>query len=196
MNTTNQIDRIVTEIIDLYENFGNEDYIGEPVSQIEHMVQCAQLAEVNGGDNETIIAAFLHDIGHLCEFTYPDYKLKHMDKFGIIDHEKLGSEFLKQKGFSENVVKIVSSHVNAKRYLTFKYPEYNKLLSEASKKTLEFQGGKMSYDEAIAFEADPLHEKYIAVRRWDEQAKEVNKPLANLEKYRHLITKHLYKQNL
>jgi 2-amino-1-hydroxyethylphosphonate dioxygenase (glycine-forming) len=183
MNTT-KIDITVNEIMDLFTIFGNKDYIGEPVSQIEHMTQCAQLAEASGADNEVIIAALLHDIGHLCEFAFPEFKLKHMDSFGIIDHEKFGGQYLKEKGFADNIVKMVESHVNAKRYLTYKYPEYYNLLSEASKNTLEFQGGKMSETEAIKFEGDTLHEKYIALRRWDEQAKEVNKQIPDLNKYK------------
>ena len=62
------------EIMFLYERYGHEDYIGEPVSQIEHMCQCAKLAELAGADADVILAAFLHDIGHLCEFAFPEKK--------------------------------------------------------------------------------------------------------------------------
>ncbi len=83
-----QIEQNVDEILSLYKNFGGEDYIGEPVSQIEHMCQCAQLAQKEGHDNEVILAAFFHDIGHLCEHILPVDK---MDNFGIADHEKIGA---------------------------------------------------------------------------------------------------------
>src|SRR4029077_16253936 len=89
-------------IISLYHQYGNEDYIGEPVSQIEHMCQCAQLAEEGGFDDEVILAAFFHDIGHLLEHVMPAGQ---MDGFGVVDHEKLGAEYLDQKGFSERVTK-------------------------------------------------------------------------------------------
>ena len=194
MKEASKIDHTADEIIALYTNHGKEDYIGEPVSQIEHMCQCAQLAEVNGADDETILAAFFHDIGHLCEFAAPETGSKHMDSFGMVDHEKLGGQFLLSKGFSTNVASMVASHVNAKRYLTFKYPEYYDALSVASKNTLVHQGGRMSPDEALLFEADPLSEKYIALRRWDEQAKEQYKPLPTLDYYRKLIVTHLSKQ--
>jgi len=186
--------QIADEIIDLYKNYGNEDYIGEPVSQIEHMCQCAQLAEANGADEETILAAFFHDIGHLCEFAAPAVGVQHMGNFGIVDHEKLGGQFLLSKGFSENIASMVASHVNAKRYLTFKFPEYYDALSEASKNTLIHQGGRMSAEEALQFEMDPLSAKYIALRRWDEQAKEPHKPLPALEYYRQLMVAHLSNQ--
>ena len=189
-----QIKETVDEIVSLYKKHGNEDYIGEPVSQIEHMCQCAQLAEASGGDEELILAAFFHDIGHLCEFAYPEKKLQYMDGVGVVDHEKLGGTYLLSKGFSEKIVKLVQSHVEAKRYLTFKYPEYFNQLSEASIKTLAFQGGVMTDKEATIFESDPLHEMYVQLRRWDEQAKEIAKPLPSLDHYKKLMIAHLQHQ--
>ncbi len=179
------------EIIALYERFGHEDYIGEPVSQLEHMCQCAQLAAAAGHDEEVILAAFFHDLGHLLEHVMP---VEHMDGFGVVDHEKLGAVYLQQKGFSPTVGKLVAAHVAAKRFLTFKYPDYYQQLSEASKRTLEFQGGVMSANEAVAFEADPLHELYIQLRKWDEAAKLEQVPLPSLELYREMITTHLNAQ--
>lgn len=191
MQQQQRIQQTADEIIALYEKYGNEDYIGEPVSQIEHMCQCAELAEASGAERDTILAAFFHDIGHLCEFAKPEAGLQHMDRFGIINHEKIGGEFLKNKGFSNNIAKMVASHVEAKRYLTFKYPDYYNLLSEASKNTLIHQGGIMTASEALAFENDPLSDKYIALRRWDEQAKVERQPLPSLVKYRHMMVIHL-----
>lgn len=186
-----EIQQRVDEIFSLYEKFGNEDYIGEPVSQIEHMCQCAQLAEASGADDELILAAFFHDIGHLCEYAFPEKKLQHMDGVGIVDHEKLGATYLLSKGFSEKIASLVQSHVEAKRYLTFKYPDYFEKLSEASVKTLAFQGGVMTKGEADAFESDPLHELYVQLRRWDEQAKETEKPLPPLDHYKQMMMAHL-----
>ncbi|CAN5419004.1 HD domain-containing protein [soil metagenome] len=189
--TSVQIHQNVDEIISMYQQFGNEDYIGEPVSQIEHMCQCAQLAEAAGSDDELILAAFFHDIGHLYEFAFPEKKLQQMDGAGIVDHEKLGGEYLLSKGFSEKIAKLVQSHVAAKRYLTFKYPEYFEQLSPASIKTLGYQGGVMTAEEAAAFEADELCERYVQLRRWDEQAKEVAKPLPSLNHFKEMMLQHL-----
>ena len=185
------IQQTADEILSLYEKFGNEDYIGEPVSQIEHMCQCAQLAEAAGAGDEVILAAFFHDIGHLYEFAFPEKKLAHMDGAGTVDHEKLGGEYLLDKGFSKKIARLVQSHVAAKRYLTFKYPEYFNQLSEASIKTLAFQGGVMTPAEAADFESDPLCNLYVQLRRWDEQAKETAKPLPPLDHYRHMMVAHL-----
>jgi len=178
----------VDEIIDLYQQYGDEDYIGEPVSQIEHMCQCAQLAEIKGYDSEVILAALFHDIGHLLEHIMP---VENMDGYGIIDHEKIGATYLSEKGFSDKITKLVASHVQAKRYLTYKYPGYYNRLSEASKKTLMFQGGIMSEDEAQNFESDELFSLYILLRNWDEEAKLENKPLPDLGYYKEMMIQHL-----
>ncbi len=170
---------IVKEVFELYERYGNEDYIGEPVSQIEHMSQTAELAEKEGYDDEVILAAFFHDIGHIC---VSRNKENDMGGFGTKSHEKIGADFLRKKGFSERIAKLVENHVQAKRYLTFKQPNYFDNLSEASKKTLEYQGGVMSHDEAIAFEKDPSFNESIRMRQWDEKAKEINASLVDLEK--------------
>ena len=179
---------IATEIMDLYEKFGGENYSGERVTQLEHMVQAAQLADEQGFDSEVILAAFLHDVGHISAPAHDDNE---MDGYGIRDHEAIGAAFLAAKGFSPKVSKLVASHVAAKRYLTRRDPVYYDQLSEASKRTLEFQGGRMSEEEADAFEKDPLFEEIIQMRRWDEQAKIENKPLPDLQQYKILMIDHL-----
>jgi 2-amino-1-hydroxyethylphosphonate dioxygenase (glycine-forming) len=165
------------EIFSLYEKFGNADYIGEPVSQLEHMSQSAQLAMKEGFDDEVILAAFFHDIGHICVMNSSE---NNMNGFGVKSHEKIGANYLREKGFPEKVAQLVESHVQAKRYLTFKYPEYFESLSEASKATLGFQGGVMSAQEANVFETDPLFETSIRMRKWDELAKETEVPVLDL----------------
>lgn len=173
----NSVDDIVNEVFDLYARFGQEDYIGEPVSQLEHMSQAAQLARKEGYDDEVVLAAFFHDIGHICVMSNAENS---MDGYGVKSHEKTGADFLKQKGFPEKVYRLVENHVQAKRYLTYKFPEYYNNLSEASKKTLVFQGGVMTLREAESFERDPLFELSIRMRTWDELAKEVNVPVADV----------------
>jgi 2-amino-1-hydroxyethylphosphonate dioxygenase (glycine-forming) len=177
-------------LISLYHAYGDADYIGEPVSQLEHMVQCAELAEASGADEENILAAFLHDIGHFCEHIVPG-EVQYMDGFGIVDHEKLGAGFLRQHGFSEKICALVASHVPAKRYLTFADENYFQQLSAASRQTLEFQGGRMSAAEAALFEAEPLFAQYIQLRRWDEQAKATGRPVPPLAHCEAMIVRHL-----
>ena len=190
MNTT-QSSQIAEEIISMYKSHGGEEYAGEKVSQLEHMAQSAQLAEKQGYDEEIVLAAFLHDIGHICVSVEGDQA---MGDFGVKDHEEIGADYLKSKGFSKKVIRLVESHVEAKRYLTYKDPEYYQQLSDASKKTLEYQGGRMTKDEAEAFEQYPLFDLIIKMRRWDEEAKIENMPVPDLEYYRSLMIAHLQKQ--
>lgn len=160
---------------------GQADYIGEPVSQLEHAVQAAQLAERAGEKDEVIIAALFHDIGHMVE------SKETMGGYGNADHEGLGAEYMKSLGFSDTVCSLVRGHVQAKRYLTYKHPSYYDKLSEASKQTLEYQGGRMTETEAAAFEADPLFALHLKMRAWDEQAKLENEPLPDMTKYKEMV---------
>ena len=178
---------IVKEIFRLYDVHGMAEYIGEPVSQVEHMCQAAQLAEKEGHDEEVVLAAFFHDFGHICAAE----SAAQMDGYGVQNHEKIGADYLRQAGFSEKIARIVESHVQAKRYLTFKHSEYHHRLSEASRRTLAFQGGRMSEKEAADFEQDPLFTLYLQLRNWDEQAKEERLPLPGLAKYREMAVRHL-----
>lgn len=179
---------IADEIYGLYKSYGGEEYAGEKVTQLEHMVQAAQLAEEEGYDEEVILAAFLHDVGHISEAANGENE---MDGYGIKDHEAIGAEFLRGKGFSKKLARLVESHVEAKRYLTVREPGYYDQLSDASRRTLEYQGGPMTEEEAVAFEQYPLFELIVKMRKWDEQAKIEHKPLPDLERYRDMMYRHL-----
>lgn len=183
---------IVDEVFALYENFGDEDYIGEPVSQLEHMSQAAALAEEEGYEDEVVLAAFFHDIGHLCAHSG---EAASMNGYGNVDHEKLGADYLRERGFSERLASLVQSHVIAKRYLTYKNPDYYNQLSDASKATLEFQGGRMNESEAKEFESNPDADLFIRLRYWDDKAKETNVPVPNISYLKLLAISHLYKNN-
>lgn len=180
----------VNLLFSFYEKHGNEDYIGEPVSQLEHMCQSAQLAEAQGYDEEVILAAFFHDLGHLLTQEQPT---ESMGGFGVKRHEQIGADFLRELGFSENMARLVENHVQAKRYLTFRFPEYFQKLSEASKQTLVYQGGPMDEAEAIAFEQDPLFTVSLKMRTWDEEAKLTEVPLPELSYYMEMSVRALEK---
>lgn len=169
-------EQAIADVFGLYERHGAADYIGEPVSQLEHMSQAAQLAMAEGVDDEVILAAFFHDIGHLC-----GQGGENMGGYGVVSHERLGADYLRRAGFSERLARLVEYHVQAKRYLTFSQPEYYARLSEASRRTLAYQGGVMSAEEARAFEQDPLYAVSLRLRHWDEQAKEMHVPVLDLE---------------
>ena len=178
-------EEIVDEVFALYELHGDDDYIGEPVSQLEHMSQAAALAQAEGYDDEVILAAFFHDIGHLCA------SAESMDGMGNVDHEKLGADYLTDRGFSERLANLVNGHVIAKRYLTYKHPEYFDKLSPASKVTLGFQGGVMSAAEAAAFEQHPDADLIIRMRYWDDEAKLQNVAVDNIAYLKTIALSHL-----
>jgi phosphonate degradation associated HDIG domain protein len=173
-----QVEGVVNAVFDLYVQRGSDDYIGEPVSQIEHMSQSAQWALAEGYDDEVVLAAFFHDIGHICGH---DPDAASMGGYGVASHERVGADYLRKCGFSERVARLVEYHVQAKRYLTLRQPGYYAQLSEASRRTLEYQGGVMSEAQADAFERDPLCSVSLRMRQWDELAKETNVPVIDLE---------------
>ena len=168
-------EQIIHATFTLYERHGADDYIGEAITQIEHMSQAAELAMAEGFDDEVVLAAFFHDIGHLCGEGEGD-----MGGYGVVSHERIGAEYLRRCGFGERMARLVQYHVEAKRYLTLRQPGYYDRLSEASRRTLEYQGGVMSDAEADAFEQDPLFKVSLRMREWDEMAKEVGVPLIDL----------------
>lgn len=141
-------------LVHLLNTKGQGDYIGEPISQLAHSLQTAHLASTHNADDETIIAALLHDIGQFLpaeEIRSIAHDVQSMTSgddasaggVGRIGHERIGEEYLLRLGFSPKVGLLVGSHVTAKRYLCAVDPSYHDGLSEASKKSLMFQGGPM-----------------------------------------------------
>ncbi|WP_299471282.1 HD domain-containing protein [uncultured Roseibium sp.] len=160
-------DNIVAFLGDIFERCGDEEYLGEPVTMAQHMLQGASLAEQRGLDDEIIVGALLHDIGHFTSefgtFSMEDTK----DRY----HEEAGARVL-SAFFPAVIVDCVRYHVAAKRYLCATKPEYFDRLSEASVHSLNLQGGPMSSDEVAEFERNPNLEKIIQVRHLDEAGKE------------------------
>ncbi|MBY0537500.1 MAG: HD domain-containing protein [Chitinophagaceae bacterium] len=184
--------QIADEIIGLYEKHGGNEYAGEAVTQLQHMYQSAELAREQNREADIILAAFLHDIGHICVHAEEENQ---MNGYGTKNHEGVGAEFLAKHAFSTRVITLVEAHVEAKRYLTWKHPEYYDQLSEASKITLSYQGGVMNSEEAAEFEQDPLFKEKVIMRHLDDEAKDPSKPVGDLSFYRRLIIQHLQQQN-
>lgn len=186
------VKNVIDKILYLYQKFGEENYFGEKVTQTQHAFQCLHLAQMMSDDEEVQLAAFLHDIGHLCE----DENLSNgMVGFGIMNHELEGARYLMELGFSNRLCQLVESHVIAKRYLVSGDPLYYEGLSVASKKTLEFQGGKLSAEEFGEFEARPDFNNYILLRKCDDLGKSANMDEESWEVVKSMISKHL-KQEL
>jgi putative nucleotidyltransferase with HDIG domain len=152
------------------------------------MIQCATLALEQHSDEEVVLGALLHDIGHLLKHEMPT---EDMGGFGVVNHEGIGARYLKEKGFSDRVCAMVEMHVQAKRYLVATDPSYQEKLSEASWQTLNWQGGPMSNDEIEAFRKQLYFDDIIKVRLWDEQAKERGRALPSLSYFRKMIHEYL-----
>ena len=174
--------RNLEDVFKLYEKHGSKGYIGEPISQFEHAMQAALLAEdffkyaASNVNSEVILGAFLHDIGHLLRYE-PWFNGKLMGDLGVMDHEKVGAIFLSRLGFPDKVCKLVAAHIVTKRYLITKNPNYFDNLSLASKQTFEYQGGKLDFVQMKAFENDDLFNFHLRIREWDDKAKETNQEL-------------------
>ena len=173
---------IVDYLLDLLEKKGsNMMYEGENVSQLEHALQCAELAEENKLPNPTIAAALLHDIGHLL---YDGKDPIHDGKDGY--HENSGAEYLSTY-YGEEVTRPIKAHVACKRYLSAVEDGYYEILSEASKISLDAQGGPFTKNEADDFIKKPFMTEAVELRRFDDQAKILSKKTPNLEHFRHYL---------
>jgi predicted HD phosphohydrolase len=157
---------IVAFLADIFERRGGEEYLGEPVTMAEHMLQGAYLAEQQGEGEEIIVAALLHDIGHFTSefgtFSMEDEHDKH--------HEVAGAKVL-DRFFPTIVTDCVRYHVAAKRYICATDPEYFGELSAASIHSLKLQGGPMSPAEVAEFERLENFREIVKVRYLDDAGK-------------------------
>merc|ERR1711894_52252 len=185
---TSMSELAISSIFGLFDKWGNENYIGENVTQLQHSQQAALQAEKTGCDDKTVLGAFLHDTGHLVGL---ENGLQAMTcngtTLGTADHDKVGEKFLQDLGFPSEVTQFVRGHVQAKRYLVFKYPDYHDKLTERSQGTLIHQGGPMTQQEAEDFESLSNFSAILEMRTWDEKAKDVSVGVINNDKFKNLI---------
>lgn len=157
---------IVAFLADIFERRGSEEYLGEPVTMAQHMLQGALFAEKADEPEIIVVAALLHDVGHFTSefgmFSMADAK----DRF----HEEAGAEVL-ERFFPPLVTDCVRHHVAAKRYLCATDEGYFGELSEASVHSLNLQGGPMDADEIAEFETNPNLAAIVRVRRYDDAGK-------------------------
>ena len=180
----------VDAIAELFASAGAADYLGEPVTVATHLLQAGALAEAAGAAPALIAAALLHDVGHLrgADAREDGIELSGRELMAGTDnnHGERGGQWLAQ-WFPASVTEPVRLHVAAKRYLCATEPAYFGQLSEASVYTLSVQGGPMSDAEAREFEREPHAAAAIAVRRWDDQAKDPQAAAPGFPPYRALL---------
>jgi [1-hydroxy-2-(trimethylamino)ethyl]phosphonate dioxygenase len=169
-------------IADLFLAHGDDAYFGEAVSQSEHALQCAALAQSEDAPKSLIVAALLHDIGHLLHGQGENIAAQGVDAA----HELVGEAWL-VRHFPPSVTEPVRLHVAAKRYLCAVDADYYANLSDASKQSLVLQGGKMNIPQIIAFEENPFFLDAVRLRRWDDTAKVVGLEVPTLDTYQDMI---------
>jgi len=173
---------ICDDIFSLYERGGAAAYFGERVSMTEHALQTAYFAQLSKASPPLVVAALLHDIGHLLEAVPDDLAEWTQDA----RHEEIGARWL-AKHFPASVSEPVRLHVPAKRYLCATDKDYSGKLSSASVHTLKLQGGPMSPAEVGQFETHEHFRDALALRRWDDQGKVQGLKTPPLRDYRALI---------
>lgn len=189
-------------LVHLLNTKGQGDYIGEPISQLEHSLQAAHLARTHDADDETILAALLHDVGQFLpaqDVKSIAHEIRDMSSstdvsaggVGRVGHERIGEEYLLRLGFSQKVASLVGSHVAAKRYLCAVERDYHDSLSDASKKSLIFQGGPMEGTELEQWAANPWYHEMCQLRKWDDGAKVVGLEVEPVEAYEAMMKSHL-----
>jgi gamma-butyrobetaine dioxygenase len=199
----------VRMLADLFAGQGADEYLGEPVTQAAHMLQTAALADAAGAGGALVAAALLHDVGH---FGRADQRgdVGGADQWGSVDradqrggftgpvsghdlmggtdnrHSDVGADWL-ATWFPLAVTEPVRLHVAAKRFLCATEPGYIDRLSSASQYTLSVQGGPMGASEVCAFALLPYARDAVALRRWDEAAKDPRATVAPFAQYETLL---------
>jgi phosphonate degradation associated HDIG domain protein len=175
---------VLQDIEQLFARHGHLTYGGEPVTQLEHALQCARLAEREGADDALVTAALLHDLGHLLNRLGDTPSARGVDD----RHQYFAIPFLRGL-FPPEVIEPVRLHVDAKRALCAFDEGYEQALSADSRRSLELQGGIFSLMEAEAFAVKPFAREAMRLRRWDDAAKVAHAPTPDLAHYLGIATR-------
>jgi phosphonate degradation associated HDIG domain protein len=172
----------IDDIRELFARKGYRLYAGEPVTQLEHALQSAALAEAESAPPPLVCAAFLHDLGHLLNDQGETPTLRGVDDV----HQYAALPFLRGT-IGYDVLEPIRLHVEAKRYIFATRAPYHDALSADSKRSLALQGGVYDADAAAAFIAQPYAGDAVRVRLWDDLAKVAGAPTPAIEHYLALL---------
>lgn len=197
----------IPEIVQLLNSRATTWYGQESVSQLEHALQCADLAEKADETPETVVAALLHDLGHmLSPHRSSEVSAQALSSDALstdevpadalpLDtpptkddlHQFVALPFLRSL-FPDAVLEPIKLHVDAKRYLCAVDAGYWADLSPASKHSLELQGGVFDEKQVKAFEALPFYAEAVRLRRYDDLAKVPGHPTPDLTHFEKLMS--------
>ena len=175
----------IDEVLALFDEWGREHY-DEEISQLDHALQTAALAQADGADDALVAASLLHDVGHLLELRAGG--IADGDTEVDLGHEGRGARWLGQL-FPAAVTGPIALHVAAKRYRCTIDPAYHDGLSDGSRRSLVRQGGPMSSAEAERFAAHPAHSDAVRLRSWDDGGKVEDLVVPDLASYRPLLAR-------
>lgn len=173
-------------ILEILREGGRDTRSGGRMNLLEHSLQAAAFAEQSGAPDSLVVAALLHDIGHLLNTTESDDRPQDAGA----QHEALGAAWL-SIGFSRAVTQPIRLHVAAKRFLSAVEPDYVRRLSSAAQDSLPRQGGPMTADEVNAFRGTLWARDAVVLRRWDDAASTSRRPVPGLEHYRPRIAREM-----
>jgi len=168
----------IADIELLFCRYGASQYSGEPVTQLQHALQTAHLAEQSGAGDELVTACLLHDLGHLLNDQGETPSLRGIDD----THQYFALPFLRGL-FPDAVLDSIKLHVDAKRYLCQANAGYYARLSDDSKRSLALQGGVFSAEQAAAFLNQSGAREAVMLRQWDDLAKQAELPTPSLQHF-------------
>jgi phosphonate degradation associated HDIG domain protein len=172
----------IDDIRELFDRYGHLSYSGEPVTQRQHALQCAMLAERGKASDALVAAALLHDLGHLLNLQGETPTARGIDDV----HQYFVVPFLRPL-LPDSVLEPIRLHVDAKRYLCAVDYDYHDRLSADSKRSLGLQGGVFSREEAVAFARKPYAADAVRLRQWDDEAKDPALPTPELDHFLEVV---------
>ena len=173
-------------LLEAMAHAGARRYGGERVSELEHALQCAELAEAGGADEHRTLACLLHDVGRFVVDQSLVFDRRGGARTGARGHHEIGAEVIAPY-VPERVVWLVRMHADAKRYLCSTEPGYHATLSPASQHTLTLQGGLMEPEEIARLEGHAWLADALRLRRWDDGAKVAGQVTRALESWTPLV---------
>lgn len=171
---------IVGHLLTLLDSMSSHAY-GERVDMLQHSLQTAACARAAGESDALVVAALLHDVGHVIGND-------RAGAWGLPDHAEVGARYL-QHWLPPAVVEPIRRHVAAKRYLVANEATYRDQLSAASIESLREQGGPFTDEEATAFQLEPFAEQAVSLRRHDDDGKVDGLDVAPLDDYGELLSR-------
>jgi predicted HD phosphohydrolase len=168
---------MIDRLIDAMTKSAPRQYGKEGVTELAHALQCADLAQGAGADEELVLACLLHDVGRYAvaqDEVSDTLEIAAPRSAAARGHHEAGADLIAPH-VPARVAFLIRAHTDAKRYLCATEPGYHDKLSRGSKHTLTLQGGVMTVEEVKRAETNPWWPDALRLRRWDDEAKVVGK---------------------